>query len=130
MSKGSSGRFHGTHGNPQTKLDVDGVTGNRLPDNRSQLMHIFADRPGHIPDTPRNRQLIEALANDRSAFIGIDRYGKAWYARTNANGTQTWASTRDGIVRNCGMNETPNPWDPETGLSKNLPKRPSKRRKQ
>lgn len=73
---------------------------------------------------------IEALVNDRSALIGTDRYGKSWYARINVDGSQMWASTRDGVVRNCGINETPNPWDPETGLSRNLPKRPSKRRKQ
>ena len=56
-----------------------GQIGNRLPSNRAQMMHIFADRPGHLPDTPRNRQTIVELINDPANRAGIDGNGKTWY---------------------------------------------------
>ncbi len=52
-----------------------------------------------------------------------DTWCNGWYARVNIDGTQTWASVRGGVIQNCGENDAPHPWDPETGLSANKPRR-------
>ena len=84
---------------------------------------MFGNREGHLPDTPSNRRLIQDLANDDSCRLGEDKWGNEWYARINADGSQTWVSVRNGVIQNCGENSTPHPWDDETGLSANKPKR-------
>jgi filamentous hemagglutinin len=99
-----------------------GQTGNSLPAGSSQLSHIFGDRPGHLPDTPHNRQSIVDLVNDESYRLGTDSRGLTWYARILSDGTQLWASVRNGVVQNCGKNDPPRPWDDETGLSNNINK--------
>lgn len=96
--------------------------GNHLPSGSAQLSHMFRDDVGHLPDTPRNRQLIMELVNDESCRLGTDKWGKTWYAKTNPDGTQLWASVLDGKVQNCGQNDSPRSWDDETGLSKNTGK--------
>lgn len=125
MAKFDSGLFHGTSGSPQTQMDVGGEapsssgTANTLPANSSQLSHMFGDREGHLPDTAENRALIEGLANDPGCYIGTDQRGNEWYARNNPDGSQIWASVRNGVVQNCGENSVPHIWDPRTGLSAN-----------
>jgi len=89
-----------------------GVT---LSDKRAS--HIFRDAPGHLKDTPGNRQLLKDVANDPGARLGTDRFGNRWSARTNPDGTQTWAQTRNGEIINGGVNQTPRTFHPETGLS-------------
>lgn len=93
--------------------------GNRLPPNGSQLAHIFDDRPGHLPDTPRNRQLLLDLVNDRDNFRGFDVYGNDWYIEIDSQGRQLWGQTRDGIIQEGGRNDTPLDWDDRTGLNRN-----------
>lgn len=44
------------------------------------LKHIFCDRPGHLIDTPHNRQLLLEVAGDSKNYLGTDKYGKAWHA--------------------------------------------------
>ena len=53
-----------------------GQSGNRLPQNRSQQKHIFAERSGHLPDTPRNRQAVMELINDPASKVGTDSRGE------------------------------------------------------
>jgi filamentous hemagglutinin len=79
--------------------------------------HIFSGKPGHMPDTPDNRRLLEDVANDPQAWIVDDVYGNSWYARIDANGRQVWAKVRDGRVISGGMNYVPRPSNPRTGLS-------------
>lgn len=90
-----------------------------LPKNDAQLKHIFGKRKGHVPDTPGNREKLEDLANDTSKFSGNDKYGNSWHIDTNSNGNQWWVRFRNNTINEGGMNETPKPWDPETGLNFN-----------
>lgn len=128
MSKGDSGRFSGTQGSPRAS---DGSPRwNAFPAGRSQLMHIFRNKSGHLADTPENRRLILELANDPTCFQGTDMWGNDWYARIDEDGSQLWAEVRNGAtIRNCGRNQTPKPWNPETGLSGNSGKRGNYTRK-
>jgi RHS repeat-associated protein len=86
-----------------------------IPDDAAS--HIFRDAEGHmIDDTPANRQtLIDTVSS--SNFQGTDRYGTEWYARTLPDGRQVWVQVRGSQIRNGGINDTPKPWDPNTGLS-------------
>lgn len=92
---------------------------NRLPQSDSQLNHIFGDRPGHLTDTPKNRQLLLNVANNKRNLIGIDKRGHSWFVETDNLGRQIWAETRNGIIQEGGRNDTPREWDNETGLNKN-----------
>ena len=96
-----------------------GQTGNRLPQNPSQQKHIFADRRGHLSDTPRNRQIVMELINDPAAEVGTDGRGNTWYERIQEDGSQLWASVRNGVLQNAGKNEVSREWDERTGLSNN-----------
>ena len=125
MGSGGSGYNigGGSGGSTTGANDMGGSSGaNTFPADRSQTSHMFGNREGHLPDTPANRRLIEELANDESCKLGTDKFGNEWYARENADGTQTWVSVRNGTIQNCGKNSTPHSWDPETGLSANKSK--------
>lgn len=89
----------------------------KLPENEAQLRHIFRDAPGHVPDTPANRQLLQSVADDATATLGTDRFGNVWSARINSDGTQTWVQSRNGVIINGGVNQTPRTFNPRTGLS-------------
>lgn len=97
----------------------DGRGGNSLPTNDSQLGHIFGDRPGHLPDTPENRQLLVDVANDDDNYLGTDKYGNEWHARQESDGSQTWTTSRGGTIQNGGQNNPPHDWDDDTGLNNN-----------
>ncbi len=83
--------------------------------------HIFEDRPGHMIDTPENRNLLIALASNVKNFLGLDKHGTEWYAQITANGKQLWAAVRNCIIRNGGINDVPKIFNSETGLCQ-LPK--------
>ena len=90
-----------------------------LPKNDSQLKHIFGNRPGHLPDTPEKRRMLENLARDTSKYMGTDKYGNSWNVSMNDDGTQTWVRYQNGVINDGGFNKIPKPWDDETGLNKN-----------
>ena len=69
MSKPDSNLFDNTIGD---SVQV------KLPEKESQIKHIFRDTKGHLKDTPRNRRIIEELAQDNSHFCGTDKYGNKW----------------------------------------------------
>lgn len=80
--------------------------------------HIFRNAPGHFrEDTEENRRLLESVANDRNSYLGNDKYGNSWHARTQNDGTQIWTQSRNGEIRNGGINKTPRTFNRETGLS-------------
>ena len=91
---------------------------NKIPDNDSTTGHIFRDAEGHIPDTPENRALLEEVANDSANFRGTDKYGNEWYTKTQSDGSQVWVESRNGNIFEGGVNNTPKPWNPDTGLKK------------
>ena len=76
----------------------------KFPEQRSQLMHIFANRPGHVLDTPANRKMIQRVANNKRNFLGINRDGNEVFAQIMQDGSQVWAYVRDGVIRNGGRN--------------------------
>jgi hypothetical protein len=90
-----------------------------LPGNRAQIDHIFGNRPGHLPDTPANRQRLIELANDESTFIGIDKYGNSWHAKIEPDGSQLWVRHQGGIINEGGLNITPRSWNTDTGFNNN-----------
>lgn len=89
----------------------------------SNIHHILNDRPGHLPDTPGNRKLLIDLVSDTGNFLGPDQHGTLWYGKTLRNGKQLWASVRDNLIRNGGLNETPNTYNNITGLCRLTPPR-------
>jgi RHS repeat-associated protein len=101
---------------------VHNLCGPTIPDNAAK--HIFSNSEGHMPDdTPGNRQLLIDTASDSSNYLGTDKYGNDWYAQNLPDGRQAWAQVRGNQIRNGGINVTPKPWDPNTGLSS--PTRPT-----
>ncbi|MBS0521277.1 MAG: hypothetical protein JSR90_21445, partial [Proteobacteria bacterium] len=93
------------------------VPHNRLPTDRSQLMHVLRDEEGHLPDTPANKQLLEDVANDPANVMGPDEFGNVWSARILSDGRQVWTRTRNETIINGGINRTPKPYNSKTGLS-------------
>ena len=75
-----------------------------------------------MPDTPANRQLLLEISGDLKNFLGTDKYGKTWHAKMQENGTEVWTCSRNGEIRNEGLNKTPKNFDREAGLSS--PERP------
>lgn len=86
--------------------------------------HIFRDTPGHVSDTSENRQMLQDLVSNEKNWVGKDQHGNKWYAKDMPDGTQQWAWTRDGKIRDGGLNEFKLEWDPNTGFCN--PKRPGK----
>jgi hypothetical protein len=88
----------------------------QFPANEAQIRHIFRDAPGHLADTPANRAILQGLADDARALLGTDRFGNQWFARLNADGTQTWVqSTRPADHVGSGLSKSKrrppaNPW--------------------
>lgn len=103
-----------------TGLFGDGLGGNSLPSNASQLSHIFGNRPGHLPDNPGNRQLLVDVANDPGSYLGADSIGNLWYARVEPDGSQIWVVVRNGVIQNGGKNKPPRDWNSGTGLNNPL----------
>jgi hypothetical protein len=44
-----------------------------IPEGRAG--HIFRDAPGHLPDTPGNRGLLQGVADDAGTTLGTDKWG-------------------------------------------------------
>ncbi|WP_081081637.1 filamentous hemagglutinin N-terminal domain-containing protein [Burkholderia stagnalis] len=86
-----------------------------LTDNRATK--IFGTRDGHIADTQENRALLTSVANNPATTLGPDKYGTMWSAQLQSDGTQVWVQTRNGQIWNGGVNKTPLPYNPETGLA-------------
>jgi hypothetical protein len=88
-----------------------------------KLPHILADRPGHLPDTPTNRQLLLDVASDpRNYFACSDARGSIWCEKILEDGSQVWVQIYNGYIRNAGLNIKPRKWDPVTGLARNVKK--------
>ena len=90
---------------------------NTLPSNDSQIKHIFREKTGHISDTPDNRKLLENVANKKENYMGTDKYGNEWYSQMQSDGSQVWATTRNGTIQNGGINNPPKIWNADTGYS-------------
>ena len=119
MGTGKNGRCLNT----KSAKNSSGSLNNQLPPNDAQLKHIFRNSEGHLTYTPENLKLIETVVNNPAYNYGTDARGLTWYSKINSDGSQTWASVRNGVVQNAGKNSSPHIWDPETGFSRNIKKK-------
>jgi len=78
--------------------------------------HIFRDVPGHLLDTLGNRDMLMELASNQKNYLGIDSYGNQWFSKVLSDGRQLWASVRNNLIRNGGINEVPKVFNGTTGL--------------
>ena len=74
-----------------------------FPPNPDQTEHIFGDRPGHIPDTPENRERVLDAVNEGN-YRDTDQYGNQRHFEVNDDGSQTWVHVRNGVIQNAGVN--------------------------
>ena len=81
------------------------------------IKHIFRSKPGHLIDTQANRKLILEVAGDSKNFLGVDKHGNSWHAKIQKDGTQVWSISRNGEVRDAGVNKKVQNFHKETGLS-------------
>jgi hypothetical protein len=80
--------------------------------------HIFRNKEGHLPDdTPENRQLFIETVREPGNYLGTDKYGTQWYAKTLVTGEQIWVQVRNDEIRNAGKNLIQKLWQPDTGFS-------------
>jgi len=93
----------------------------KLPSNASQLKHIFADRSGHIIDTPQNRQLVLDTAKNQKNYMGPGVNEKEVYGSILPDGTQVWVEVRKGIIQNTGINIKPRTYIPGIGFKRIQP---------
>ena len=79
-------------GRSATNIIPEGKLGNHLFKGVDKLL-----------DTPANRQLITQISNEKS--LGIDVYGKNWFAKNLSNGKQIYSYSKDGIIKGAGIND-------------------------
>jgi RHS repeat-associated protein len=80
--------------------------------------HIFRNAPGHLADTPFNRKLLIQTARNSKNYLGIDQFGNIWHAKLQSDGSQIWTISRNGLIRNGGVNKQPIIFSLKNGLSK------------
>lgn len=79
--------------------------------------HIFRDAEGHFTeDTVNNRQQLINTAMDEKNYLGMDKWGNDWYAKSMPNGQQIWVQIRKGEIINGGINSSSRRWYRSTGL--------------
>lgn len=133
MGTGTHGGFGDTNGAgskklPQSKRKTKNEKKVSLPQNDSQIKHIFGDRDGHLPDTPENRKALVDLANNSSKYVGKDSYGNSWNVEIDSSGRQTWVRYQNGVINNGGRNLSAKTWNPETGLNRRFNGRKGKKK--
>lgn len=79
-----------------------------FPKNDGQVKHMLRGGRGHLLDTPSNRNIIVTIASNEHNYVGTDKHGNRWYAKT-VGGKQYWVQLRNCIIQNCGCNEPPRP---------------------
>ena len=119
MGAGQSDLYDGTYGDNPDNVPDELKDKVKLPENDSQLKHIFRNKEGHLKDTPENRKMLLDLANDTKYHKGFDRYGNDWNVRLNHDGTQDYTRSYNNRINSGGKNIIPHKWDDETGLNYN-----------
>lgn len=76
------------------------------------INHIFRDAPGHFKNNTKvNREMLIETASNSKNFLGKDRFGNEWHSQIIKDGRQVWTSSRNGKIRNGGVNESPRNFD-------------------
>ena len=105
--KSKSGHFGNESGGPSKRLGLHPKVNlqffAKMPKQVAQIKHIMANRKGHIPNSRRNRRLLEKITNDKKNYVRSDPRGFKIYAKV-VNGKEYWAHVRRGIIQNGGMN--------------------------
>lgn len=107
--KSKSGHFSGGGaGGPSkrrggSKYKMSSKLAARMPKHKAQINHIMANRPGHLPNTKANRQILEKLSRDKRYYIKKDSNGNKIYSKVS-NGKEYWVYVRNGIIQNGGAN--------------------------
>ena len=65
--------------------------------------HLFKGA-NKLVDNLANRKLIYEISNGKA--LGVDAYGKSWFARTLSDGRQIYTYAKDGIIKGAGINST------------------------
>ncbi len=104
--------------NEQESIDPNNKNPEEIKIREADAPHIFDDRPGHMIDTPENRDLLLKLASDIKNYFGPNKHGSSCYAKTLENGKQLWAYVRNGVIRNAGINDIPHEYNSISGFSR------------
>lgn len=101
----------GSDGKNREEGDLSGLDPRFKDEN-----HIFDDRPGHLPDNQKNRERIKEVVTDPTKYLGPDKHGNWWFGEILPDGTQIWGQARGEMIMNGGLNEIPQPYNPDSGL--------------
>ena len=75
-----------------------------VPFLESNAAHIFRNASGHFSaDTAESRAIHQGAVNSSNS-LGVDQWGKTWYARTLDTGLEVWAHVTNGYITNGGIN--------------------------
>jgi hypothetical protein len=74
---------------------------------KNVFTHAFTGEKGHLIDSLINRKLILDMASNVKNFLIEDVFGNDWYGEILKDGRQLWASARDGLIKDCGINDIP-----------------------
>ena len=85
---------------------------------KNVFTHAFKEKSGHLIDSLINRKLILDMTTNVKNFLIEDLYGNDWYGEILKDGRQLWAWARNGLIKDCGINEIPRAVT-EYGLCKN-----------
>ena len=108
--KSRSGHFAGNNAGGVSKrqgrmsFEINLQTFAKMPKGRAQIMHILADRKGHLAPTPENAKLLEDISDDERNFIRVDENGNRVYAKI-IKGNQYWVYARNDIIQDGGANK-------------------------
>lgn len=105
--KSKSAHFGSSSGGPSKRNGGLRFKGNlqlfaKMPKERSQIKHIMADRKGHIPNSSKNRKILEKITRDSKNYIE-KKHGNTVYSKI-INGIEYWVHTRRGVIQNGGSN--------------------------
>ena len=86
-------------GKVATGAATEGLT-NMIPEGKL-ANHLFKGA-NKLADNLNNRSLISEISNGRA--LGVDNYGKSWFAKTLSDGRQIYTYAKDGIIKGAGIN--------------------------
>lgn len=89
----------------------------KFPEHDSQMKHIFREKERCIDDIPGNQQTLIDIAG-RNYYGGTNRHGvNSGMEKSYQMEDKLGYATENNVIQNTGINESPVPFDPETGFS-------------